>query len=244
MALLPPIEKKRLPLAAKRSDNVFSTWYNAKHGKMEALQKALKRSRGVDELDEAGWTPLHHAAKGGQAEAVVFLIDVASAPIDAVSGDAERWTPLHLAARWGNVTTVRELLVRGATVDLRDAQGHTPEDLARQLQRLDILKQMKAWTSGKEDRQQPDGVDAASEPLQKLTIESNDSIASRSMEEVRGLDELSLRRRALQRREGIYGKDDTRLMAPLRGESPCFRAWFAGGAGAVRPAHASGAPFV
>ena len=96
------------------------------------------------------------------------------------------------------MTTVRELLVRGATVDLRDAQGHTPEDLARQLQRLDILKQMKAWTSGKEDRQQPDGVEAASEPLQKLTIESNDSIASRSMEEVRGLDELSLRRRALQ----------------------------------------------
>jgi hypothetical protein len=44
--------------------------------------------------------------------------------------DLDGQTPLHGAAGWGWTKVVRFLVQRGARIDIQDAEGHTPVDLA------------------------------------------------------------------------------------------------------------------
>ena len=82
-----------------------------------------------------GDSPLHFAAKGGQAEVAGLLIDKGAA-VNTPGEDG--WYPLHAAA-WGNHEKVVRLLIeRGADVNAKDRSGktplwHAPEAMARLL---------------------------------------------------------------------------------------------------------------
>lgn len=96
----------------------------ARGGFHEALRKRLLRSPSlVHHHDEHGETPLHHAAKYGETEAMRVLLD-AGAQVDA--RNVEGATPLLLAASFGGPEAVRLLLARGAEVNARDELGFMP----------------------------------------------------------------------------------------------------------------------
>jgi len=68
----------------------------------------------VSAIDQAGRTPLHHAALNDDRAEVVAL---RAAGADPDAQDAEGFRPLHLASQEGAVGAPRALLERGAAVD-------------------------------------------------------------------------------------------------------------------------------
>lgn len=84
-----------------------------------------------------GWTALHYAAAGGHNDIVQLLLEY-SAYIDAESPN--KTTPFMMAV-WGNhILTVKLLLDQGADARLRNEQGLSALDLARQRGYKDIAE--------------------------------------------------------------------------------------------------------
>jgi len=77
--------------------------------------------------DSSGNTPLHHAAAGGEDEAVRALLD-SKADVDATNQSLR--TPLHLAAEWGQERALQMLLEAGANRDAKNQFHNTPLHLA------------------------------------------------------------------------------------------------------------------
>jgi ankyrin repeat protein len=77
----------------------------------------------IGRQDEDGMTPLHHAAREGQAGVVELLLERGA---DVGIRDAEDRTPLHHAANLGDAEATRLLLAHGADVMAREFRGRTP----------------------------------------------------------------------------------------------------------------------
>lgn len=75
------------------------------------------------------WTPLHHAARAGDAAMVRLLLEN-GAEVSARCGLGE--TPLHHAAYWGHPEVAQELLAAGADPNALDGAGYTPLAWARE----------------------------------------------------------------------------------------------------------------
>uniref|UniRef100_A0A8C1RSZ7 Palmitoyltransferase n=1 Tax=Cyprinus carpio TaxID=7962 RepID=A0A8C1RSZ7_CYPCA len=92
----------------------------------------MAKGQEVDSPDINGQTPLMLAAqKIIGPEPTNFLIKC-NASVNAVD-KMNRNSPLHCAVLAGNVDSVHVLLEAGASVDLENANGHTPIDLAHQV---------------------------------------------------------------------------------------------------------------
>lgn len=83
-------------------------------------------------VNQPGWTALHYAAAGGDDKIAQLLIE-RGAQIDALSPrPTGAITPLMMAAREGHDAMVRLLLARGAKPGLKNTEGFTAAQLARQ----------------------------------------------------------------------------------------------------------------
>lgn len=113
------------------------------HGESPLMLAALKgdlplvqrlMARGA-QVNKPGWTALHYAASHPEeaSDAVVALLLEQHAYIDAESPN--RTTPLMMAARYGHLRVVKRLIDAGADVTLRNEQGLSALDFARQGQR-------------------------------------------------------------------------------------------------------------
>lgn len=85
--------------------------------------------------------PLHDAAKSGDLEEVIELLDQG---ISVHSKNSEGATPLHWAAFKGHVDVARELLKRGANVNALTKKGSTPLRLATTHKQTDMIKFLKS----------------------------------------------------------------------------------------------------
>ena len=93
------------------------------------LACAFAREFGADigAKDNNGYTPLHHAAWGGDVEMIRVLGEF-GADVEATLGNGR--TPLHIAAQHGYHQAARVLIEElGADACVRTSEGHTPSDL-------------------------------------------------------------------------------------------------------------------
>jgi hypothetical protein len=99
---------------------------------MAALRGRLDWTRQLVSLGakvrREGWTPLHYAASGPNAEVVRFLLDQ-GAEINAIAPNGA--SPLMMAARYGAEDSVRLLLARGADKRVRNSLNQSAADYAR-----------------------------------------------------------------------------------------------------------------
>ena len=110
-------------LAWARSPHGF-----AAAGAADKLATALARGGGggaaaAAAVDCAGYTPLHYAARAGDARCVAALL-AAGAPVDARTTGAGA-TPLMRAAAGGHAGVVEALLAAGADAAAVDGDGET-----------------------------------------------------------------------------------------------------------------------
>ena len=80
----------------------------------------------TDDLDER--TPLHWAAKAGNAKLVRLLLRSGASP-DAADGESG-WTALHFAAAYGRAAAARALLAGGAKRTVLDGERRLPSQCA------------------------------------------------------------------------------------------------------------------
>lgn len=101
----------------------------ALQGNLEIATRLIKRKA---EVNKTQWTPLHYACSNPQpsSDAMVRLLLEHHAYIDAESPN--RSTPLMMAARYGHADLVALMLEEGADPLLRNEQGLTALDFARQ----------------------------------------------------------------------------------------------------------------
>jgi len=93
-------------------------------------QPALARTliqRGAD-VNRPGWTPLHYAATSGSVDIIRLLLEH-HAYIDAESPNGT--TPLMMAAHYGTAQATKWLLEEGADPLMRNQQGLSALDFAR-----------------------------------------------------------------------------------------------------------------
>lgn len=91
---------------------------------MPAVQALLAKGAAVN---RPGWTPLHYAGAGGDAEIVRVLL-AHKADVNAPSPG--KLTPLMLAAREGQESSVQALLDAGADTSLKNNEGLTAAQIA------------------------------------------------------------------------------------------------------------------
>lgn len=92
-------------------------------GDIEAVKVLVEKSPQIlDSRDSDGMTPLHHAARDGNAVLVDYFIDK-GAKIEIQNNQGK--TPLHLAATFDRKDAVAALVKRGAALETRDPYGRT-----------------------------------------------------------------------------------------------------------------------
>lgn len=108
----------------------------ALNGQLALARRLIERKA---EVNKPGWTPLHYAATSATPASpdMVRLLLEHHAYIDAESPN--RSTPLMMAAHYGLPAVVKLLLEEGADPTLRNEQGLTAIDFARQASRPDAV---------------------------------------------------------------------------------------------------------
>ena len=96
------------------------------------------------EVNKTGWTPLHYAASGVQAQqaAIVALLLEHHAYIDAASPNGS--TPLMMAAQYGSTEALQLLLDEGADPTLKNQLGLTAADFALRVSRTESAERIAA----------------------------------------------------------------------------------------------------
>ena len=125
----------------------------AMHGDIDTAR--LLVSKGA-QVNQPGWTPLHYAVIGGQADMVRWLLEQ-NAYIDSPS--ANQTTPLMMAARDKQATLARLLLQEGADPSLRNEAGLSAADYAQRAGDAEtaqwLREQAEAFTRKYGSREQP-----------------------------------------------------------------------------------------
>ena len=130
---------------ANFSDNYGTTplAIAAQHGQTENMRILVEAGANIRCEDAEGWT-LAHAAAHSLSLTTEALELVLSWGFDINKPDNDGDTPLHIAAFDGNAMIVSHLLAKGAVVEVRDKEGKTPLDFARQKEHEDVVELLKA----------------------------------------------------------------------------------------------------
>jgi ankyrin repeat protein len=107
-------------------------WTSSVSREVAIMQELIRGGGDVNKADVYGWTPLHHAAYGGNEEMVKFLVG-AGADINIViycQGYRGGYTPLHSAMSTGHIEVAGDLVRLGADATAKDDEGKTMFEVA------------------------------------------------------------------------------------------------------------------
>ncbi|XP_068620850.1 ankyrin repeat domain-containing protein 39 [Battus philenor] len=117
-------------------------WNAAFSGDAEKVTALINKARSAYELanapDNAGYIPLHYAARNGHIKICDILIK-SGAHIDAQT-KCGKATPLHKAAAAGKTEAVKFLIQSGACVTKQDIDGQTALHKAIHNKKTDLIK--------------------------------------------------------------------------------------------------------
>ena len=95
---------------------------------LETVRALVDHGADVMYKDDDGWTALHMAVMNGNNRALEMLLNQPGVDINVATNEGR--TLVHQAAKSGRTETLKLLVERGARVDVTNAAGATPLDLA------------------------------------------------------------------------------------------------------------------
>jgi ankyrin repeat protein len=122
-------------ISGARSTHTIPLLIRAVHrDNSDIVSLLLARNATADQVDQHGWTALHHAAKSCKNAAVVTaLLDSGHATIDARTDDEQHATALRIALDAAHVELVQTLL--RASADIRSIDSHNTSALQLAVQK-------------------------------------------------------------------------------------------------------------
>ncbi|MFV0679106.1 ankyrin repeat domain-containing protein [Ottowia sp.] len=127
------LASNRLDLEARTASDENALMMAALKGQVDMVRALLAKGASVN---KPGWTPLHYAATGGNADIIGLLLD-RRASLEARSPNDT--TPLMMAARYGSPQGVQLLLRAGADPLARNQLGMDALDFAASAERPDAV---------------------------------------------------------------------------------------------------------
>ncbi|XP_031554161.1 serine/threonine-protein phosphatase 6 regulatory ankyrin repeat subunit C-like [Actinia tenebrosa] len=119
----------------------------------QCVEHLVSAGSEINITDKDGFTPLYYACSyGPDGNEILEILLSGGANINQICEHKSSSTPLHICASRGKVKSTRLLLLYGASVKVKDSNGHTPQQLAepdcRELLEgyVPPLKQMCCWT--------------------------------------------------------------------------------------------------
>jgi uncharacterized protein len=132
------LKHPQLELNAQNRVGETALMLAALQGRLDLVRRLLDRGAAVA---QEGWTPLHYAASGPDAQVVALLL-ARGAAIEARSPNGS--TALMMAARYGNEQSVAVLLEHKADAQVRNDRGMDAADFARSVGREALAKRLES----------------------------------------------------------------------------------------------------
>ena len=114
---------------------------SAQVGDLKACTSLLRRGVGLNDVDSAGYLPIHYASATGAEPVVRLLCEYGQDPTSYVSGHSA----VEMAARHGHSHVIQVLLNFGASVEDTGMKGCPPLLSAGAGGHLDCVNELLAW---------------------------------------------------------------------------------------------------
>ncbi len=125
----------------KDQNGMTALHLTAAGNKLQCLLLLINIRADKEARDNAGWTPLHHAANNGHLDIVKELLKEPGTARNIP--DNNGFTPLHLACKYGHMDVVKFLVIAypdvGADVNAQTVAGNTPLHLACYNKNIDAV---------------------------------------------------------------------------------------------------------
>ncbi|XP_053737467.1 ankyrin repeat and EF-hand domain-containing protein 1a [Synchiropus splendidus] len=149
------------PNAADQKTGVTALMTAVREGCLQLVRAILKKGGNPNARDRKGRTPLHYAAMEGFFE-VIQVLSAFSADFGVV--DMEFCTPLHYAAATGDADCCRFLAQRGCNPKLRNRDGLTPRQVAKDCSNKAAAKELRKAEMQRGKAEKRSGVKLLSHP--------------------------------------------------------------------------------
>ena len=117
------------------SNQVFKA---IKHNDLPKLQKCIEKGVNLNKENKLGITPIEYAITLGNYHIIRELV-INGVELNRKFGHS-KMTPLHFAVHFKNFDVIVLLTNNGSKVNITDANGETPIDLARMYELNDIVE--------------------------------------------------------------------------------------------------------
>ncbi|HEY3433278.1 MAG TPA: ankyrin repeat domain-containing protein [Rhodocyclaceae bacterium] len=134
--LLDFLLKNRASLLKRNRYGDDALMLSAYNGDLEAVKKLVQAGAWIN---HDGWAPLHYAAYQGNAPVVAYLLEN-GAEINALASNLQ--TATMLAAQHGHGDVVTLLKQKGADLGIKDPQGRTAQDWAKETGNTSLVKEL------------------------------------------------------------------------------------------------------
>lgn len=142
------VENENVDIETKSMSGAPGVFFAAQGGFVPVLDFLNEKGANFKACDFGGSTPFHEAGRKGHPDAIEFMSTLDASTLDMHKKDGQGWNALMCAAAAGHIGTVKLLLAKGLSADVKDVDGRTALDWAELSGRTEVAEFLRSLASG------------------------------------------------------------------------------------------------